>query len=175
MRDDVKWAGLFGGGGVGFRVTHTHWHTHKNTQTPSLCFSRLQQSKEEKKGPYLPEPPLRKERGINTTFLFLLLPLHPFIPPHSWSPHCRRGQRPGEREGEVRWRGEESEGRRRGKTHLIRGWMIPFTVAWGGEQKRDDELLLLLLLYPHLWFHFIYCHCHSSFSTKTHKKRILEG
>lgn len=126
--------GMHGGSDRGLALSNAH--THK----PPHCVSKAVTKQSREKGPYLPEPPLRKEQGISTTFLFFSFycPFTPLCTPQPWSPHCRRGQKPGER-GEVKgggvggsWRG----------TYLIRGWMIFFNVAWGGE-KGDDELLLL--------------------------------
>ena len=48
MRDDVKWAGLFGGGGVGFRVTHTLTHTQKHTNPLIVLFEAATKQRGEK-------------------------------------------------------------------------------------------------------------------------------
>lgn len=91
---------MHGGWVQGHTLTHTHKLCH--------CASEAAAKQRGEKGPYLPEPPLRKERRINTIFLFFSFtapsPLYTPLTPDRPIVGEDKGQG---REGEVN--GEESE------------------------------------------------------------------
>lgn len=103
----------YGGGVVGVSLILLLSHTH----TTPYCTSEAVTKQRGEKGSYLPEPTLRKERGINSTFLFFSStapsPLHPptLIALLSERTKARTESR----------RGEVKAGVGGGGTHLIRG------------------------------------------------------
>lgn len=112
------------------------------TQT-LLCASERSTKQRGEKGPHLPEAPLHKEQEINSTFFSSFTASFTFFYPHPWSPHCQVGQRPeGWRRGKC---GGEFGSRRKGgsaegvEAHLIRGWMMQVSGAWGGKEINDEQ------------------------------------
>lgn len=137
-------------GGLNRSLLHAHKHFFVLLNVPT--------KQRGEKGPYLPESPLHKEQEINSTFFSSFTASFTFFYPQPWSPHCKVGQRPeGWRRGKCRGGGWRKGGSAEGvEAHLIRGWMMQVSVAWGGE-KINDELLLqraTVILHYRLNFHF---------------------